>query len=150
MTKRICTFSLAHGKNPVCLFNFSHLISFQETFRTKKYNWFIVWKLSLFFFTLLFLFFAHPFVVKIWKFDLIALHFKWKVALCCSEADPHFQIRGGGHPDPEIRGRAGLIFFPALRASVWSKNKGGPAPRAPPLDAPLLFTNIYEISTVLR
>ena len=36
------------------------------------------------------------------------------------------RIRGqgeGGHPDPEIRG-GGL----ALRASVWSKNKGDPGP----------------------
>ena len=52
-------------------------------------------------------------------------------------ADPDLQIGGGGggarggagagHPDPEIRGGGpGLqnIFF-ALRASVWSKNKGG-------------------------
>ena len=35
--------------------------------------------------------------------------------------------KGGGHPDPEIRGWGGLVseknFF-ALRASVWSKNKG--------------------------
>ena len=32
---------------------------------------------------------------------------------------------GGGHPDPEIRGQPGRKkFFPALRASVWSKNKG--------------------------
>ena len=43
--------------------------------------------------------------------------------------------KGGGHPDPEIRGRAGLIFFPALRASVWTKNEGGhgspgPSPRS--------------------
>ena len=44
-------------------------------------------------------------------------------------ADPDLQIggRGGGHPDPEIRGKPGLkkIFFSALRASVWSKNKRG-------------------------
>ena len=62
------------------------------------------------FFTLLFLFFARLFIVKIWKFDLIALHFKSKVALCCSVVDSHLQIRGGGHPDPEIRG-GGLKFF---------------------------------------
>ena len=51
-------------------------------------------------------------------------------------ADPDLQIRkgwGGGHPDPEIRGRGPVskIFFTALRASVWSKNKvggGGPLP----------------------
>ena len=44
-------------------------------------------------------------------------------------ADPDLQIRGegGGHLDPEIRGRPGLkkYIFSALRASVWSKNKGG-------------------------
>ena len=33
---------------------------------------------------------------------------------------------GGGHLDPEIRGaRSQKKFFSALRASVWSKNKGG-------------------------
>ena len=42
----------------------------------------------------------------------------------------------GGHPDPDIMGEGTvLIFFSALRVSVWSKNKGGP--RAPPLDPPL-------------
>ena len=49
--------------------------------------------------------------------------------------DPDLQIRGGaGHPDPEIRGAPGLKkYFSALRASVWSKNKGGPeAPRPLP------------------
>ena len=30
---------------------------------------------------------------------------------------------GGGHPDPEIR--RGAVFFSALTATVWSKNKGG-------------------------
>ena len=47
--------------------------------------------------------------------------------------ETELQIREGGrHPDPEIRGRGGGVwmrsqnfFFPALRASVWSKNKGG-------------------------
>ena len=35
---------------------------------------------------------------------------------------------GGGHPDPEIRrgrGRPPEKIFSALRASFWSKNKGG-------------------------
>ena len=46
---------------------------------------------------------------------------------------------GGGHSSLEIRGsREGLQnIFPSLRAWVWSKNKGGQAPRAPPLDPPL-------------
>ena len=34
-------------------------------------------------------------------------------------------------PDADLEIRGGL------RASVWSKNKGGRAPRAPPLDSPL-------------
>ena len=51
-------------------------------------------------------------------------------------AESDLQIRGeggggGGHPDPEI-GDPGLKnFFPALWASVWSKNKGGPRPPGP-------------------
>ena len=57
-------------------------------------------------------------------------------------ADPDLQIRGGGgHPDLEIRGRPGLKkIFSTLRASVWSKNKGGRTPRVPPLDPPLSKT----------
>ena len=41
--------------------------------------------------------------------------------------DPDLEIReggGGGHPDPEIVGTPSPKFFSALRASVWSKNKG--------------------------
>ena len=59
-------------------------------------------------------------------------------------AEPDLQIRGeggGGHPDPEIRRRGGGAvnkkYFPALRASVWSKNKGARPPRFSPLDPPL-------------
>ena len=56
--------------------------------------------------------------------------------------DPDLVIREGpGHPDPEITGSPVLKNFYALRASVWSDNKGGGgggrAPRAPPLDPPL-------------
>ena len=43
--------------------------------------------------------------------------------------DPDLQIRGGGggsHPDPEISGGRSDKIFSALRASFWSKNKGGP------------------------
>ena len=46
--------------------------------------------------------------------------------------------KGAGHPHPEIRGGGAVskkIFF-ALRASFWSKNKGGPP--SPPLDPSLL------------
>ena len=47
-----------------------------------------------------------------------------------SVADPDIKMGGrgreGGHPDPEIRGMPSLKNknFSALRASVWSKNKG--------------------------
>ena len=48
---------------------------------------------------------------------------------------------GAGHLDPEIRGSASpKKFFPAFWASVWSKNKRGAGPRAPPLDPPLQDT----------
>ena len=55
-----------------------------------------------------------------------------------SVADPDLQIRegreGDGHPDPEIRGGGGLKknFLGPFRASVSSKNEGGP-----PLDPSL-------------
>ena len=42
-------------------------------------------------------------------------------------------------PWDEVGGRTPRIFFSVLRASFWSKNKGGGAgPPAPPLDPPLL------------
>ena len=63
-----------------------------------------------------------------------------------SVADPDLQIRveggevQGGHSDPEKRGGSVTKnFFSALRASVWSKNKGGLPPRAPSLVPPLIF-----------
>ena len=40
-------------------------------------------------------------------------------------ADPDLQIKGGGHPDPEILDQFGL------------KIRGAQAPRVPPLDPPL-------------
>ena len=64
--------------------------------------------------------------------------------LCCyTVPDPDLEIRdGGGHPDPKIRGGGRPVskkIFSALRASVWSKNKGwARAPRNSPLDPPLL------------
>jgi len=52
-------------------------------------------------------------------------------------ADPDLQISvGGGASRPWDKG-VGVSIFLALRASVWSKNKGGG--RAPPLDPPLLY-----------
>ena len=61
-------------------------------------------------------------------------------------ADPDpLQIRGGGgdgHPDPDIRGegRSAKDFFSALRASFWSKNKGGS-----PLDPPLPLFRVFDM-----
>ena len=53
--------------------------------------------------------------------------------------------RGPGLPDPEIRqGAVSKKIFAALRASVWSKNKGGgQATQAPPLDPPLPWREEY-------
>ena len=53
-------------------------------------------------------------------------------------ANPELQIRGGGgsgHPDPEMRGGGTVLknVFSALRASVWSKNKGRPPSLDPPV-----------------
>ena len=62
------------------------------------------------------------------------------------EADPDRQIRegeGGG-------GGSGFFnfFFPALRALVWSKNKGvGRVPPAPPLDPPLTAMTTTAITS---
>ena len=55
-------------------------------------------------------------------------------------ADPNLQIKEGpSHPDPEISGGpVSTKFFAALRATVWSDNKGGGAgPPGPSLDPPL-------------
>ena len=44
-----------------------------------------------------------------------------------------------GHPDPEIRGSpVSKKIFPALQASVRSKNKAAPPPSSPPLEPPLV------------
>ena len=63
-------------------------------------------------------------------------------------ADSDLQIMGGpGHPDPTIRGRgwgqSPKKCFSAIQASVWSKNKRGQAPQAPPLDLRLLFSGFW-------
>ena len=50
-------------------------------------------------------------------------------------ADPDLQIRGSGHPDPEMGGGSLPKIFLA-----WSKNKGGAGPPwAPPRDPPLEY-----------
>ena len=48
-------------------------------------------------------------------------------------ADPDLQGEGHGHSDPVIRGRdlVSKNIFLALRAPVWSKNKGGGGARGP-------------------
>ena len=60
-----------------------------------------------------------------------------------SVPDPDLEVRGrggggggaGGHPNPELIGGGGgavsKIFFLALRATVWSENKGVPGPPGP-------------------
>ena len=59
-------------------------------------------------------------------------------------ADPDLQLGGGpSHPDPELRGGGGPGLKKKnldLRASVWSKNKGGGA--GPFLDPPLIRNSI--------
>ena len=70
--------------------------------------------------------------------------------------ETELQIREGGrHPDPEIRGRGGGVdavskfFFPALRASVWSKNKGGRGGGGS-LDPSLLWCLITLLQSILK
>ena len=63
--------------------------------------------------------------------------------------------RGGGHPDPEIRGRPSLQkIFSALQASFWSTNQGEPG--SPPPPSPWIrhcigvkFSEITEIVNML-
>ena len=48
--------------------------------------------------------------------------------------DLDLQVGGGGgagHPDPELEVGGSKTFFSAPRASIWSKNKGGPGPSMP-------------------
>ena len=59
--------------------------------------------------------------------------------VCSDETRPSDKERGGGQSQKE--------FFSALRASVWSKNKGGPGPRAPPLDPSLVCIGLKELIT---
>ena len=67
-------------------------------------------------------------------------------------ADPDLQIRGGAsHPDPEIRGGGGVSkkIFLALQASVWSNNKGGPAPLGTsPRSATAIERGVFAIAMI--
>ena len=55
--------------------------------------------------------------------------------------DPDLEIRGGRGVIQTLRQGGGAVVSPpnffTLRASFWSKNRGGPAPRVPPMDPPL-------------
>ena len=57
--------------------------------------------------------------------------------------DPDLEIRGGGGSSRPLDkgGRSPPKHFLALRASFWSKNKGGPAPRVSLMD-PSLYNDI--------
>ena len=52
--------------------------------------------------------------------------------VCSDETRPSDKEGGGGQSQKE--------FFSALRASVWSKNKGGPSPQGP---TPGSVTGVY-------
>ena len=61
--------------------------------------------------------------------------------------DPDLEIRWGGRSSSPLHkggggGGVSKQIFSALRASVWSNNRG--APRAPPLDLPLYSTIIFN------
>ena len=75
----------------------------------------------------------------LWNYAACARHLFNRSAPYSGGSRPSDKGGGGaGHPDPELGG--GLSpkqFFSALRASVWSNNKGGQPPWAPPLDRPL-------------
>ena len=64
-------------------------------------------------------------------------------------ADTALVIRGGGHSDPEIRGRGSVsnkyFFGPlGLNFGLKIKGRGGGGGRAPPLDPPLLIQQLCK------
>ena len=54
---------------------------------------------------------------------------KWQTSLI-PVADPDLHIRGGGHPDPEVRGGGGLkkTFFFGLKIREGGTGPPGPSP----------------------
>ena len=60
------------------------------------------------------------------------MHFRRPLSQDNCGSRPSDKRGGAGHLDPEIRGSScPKKFFPALWASVWSKNKRGAAPPGP-------------------
>ena len=57
---------------------------------------------------------------------------------------------GPGHPDPAMRGEGvSKKIFLALRVSVWSKNKGGPAPPGTsPRSATAIERGVFAIAMI--
>ena len=67
-----------------------------------------------------------------------------------SVADPDLQLRGGGHPEPEIRGGAvsKIIFWP-FGPHFRRKITGGQTTWAPPLDPPLSVVALVSVVFVV-
>ena len=78
------------------------------------------------------------------KEDLSPIIILWKFQCQFSKADPDLQIRGEGGRSSRPWPRSPKKFFSALRASVWSENKGRLVPRAPSLDPPLVLSGGRE------
>ena len=58
--------------------------------------------------------------------------------------DPDLQIKGGGYPDPEIKGgRSQKNFFRPFGPQLFGlKIRGSQPPWVPPLDPPLLYSKM--------
>ena len=86
------------------------------------------------FFTLLFLFFAHLFIVKIWKFDLIALHFKLMkgcLVLFTGGSPPSNKGGWSSRPWDKGEGRFKFFFFRPFGPQFGLKIRGGTGPPGP-------------------
>ena len=68
---------------------------------------------------------------------------KWTKDNLGTQSVDKVPLGGGGHPDPEIRRMPGLkkIFFRPFASQFGLKIRGR-APRAPPLDPPLIFVTV--------